>query len=292
MHPGVGGARHRIGLRRARPAARRRRPLAAVPRVLRAAEEHHRRRRPSRQRAARRREPHPLRRRAPRAARRRAVLRRREGGLPRGALRALPCRPAADASRARAPVGGCAAVLRRVRLDAASPTPNSRPTTCSARWRRSSSRRGRRGAALHRRPRHVPVRLGPRDGAVSARRQGRAGDHRPGRGTRALRDRARAGPRLHRAARRSVRRAAGRQGHRREGRARPAARARHARRGHRSGAPAGHDDAADGGRADERSRRCCARSRTSPPCATSSSPRPPDAPTDGPPRPRPRASAA
>ena len=58
-----------------------------------------------------------LRARALRAARGRPVLRRREGRLPRGALRALPRRPAADARRSRAPVARGTRLLRELRLD-------------------------------------------------------------------------------------------------------------------------------------------------------------------------------
>ena len=124
------------------------------------------------------------------------------------------------------------ALLRRVRLDdAAHARARSRRPARLAREDRGAGRRRR--AALHRRPRHVPVRRRARHGAVSARRQGRPGGHRARRGPRALRDRAGAGARLHRAARRPVRRPAGREGHRREGRARPPAQARHARRRHR-----------------------------------------------------------
>ena len=61
-----------------------------------------------------------------------------------------------------------------------------------------------------------------RHGPAAARRQEGPDEIGPGRGARALRHRARAGARLHRAARRPVRRAAGRQGHRREDRGRPA----------------------------------------------------------------------
>ncbi len=122
--------------------------------------------------------------------------------------------------------------------------------------RRGGRRRHR--AAVHRRPRHVPVRERAHRRAVPGRprRQG-ARDDRARRGAQALRDRAGPGPRLHRPARRPLRRVARGQGHRREDRARPAARARHARgaaRGRRlrarRPAPAGRADAARaGGRA-------------------------------------------
>ena len=79
--------------------------------------------------------------------------------------------------------------------------------------------RRRRGADPHGRPRHVPVRDRRGVGASA----GRAGQARPradgaGGGRGALRDRARARPGLHRAARRPLRRPAGDEGDRREAR--------------------------------------------------------------------------
>ena len=82
---------------------------------------------------------------------------------------------------------------------------------------RGRGRCRRAGAALHRRPRHVPVRLRRGHGPVAGG-QGRDRADRARRGPRALRRAPRAGAGLHRSARRPVGRAARRQGHRREDR--------------------------------------------------------------------------
>ena len=112
------------------------------------------------QRAAGRRQPRAAGGRAPRAARGRPVLRRGGRALPRRALPDLPRRPHRHARGARAPVG---ATRRRSSARSTGPscaTRRSRPTTCSAALAAGRGRCRRAGAAVHRRPRHVPVRLG------------------------------------------------------------------------------------------------------------------------------------
>ena len=176
----------------------------------------------SRQRAARDDQPCPVGGRAPRAARRRAVLRRRGGGLPRGASARLPRRPPAEMPDELGRSGRRAGVLRRVRLDRRRPT-SSRPTTCSA------PARSRRPPAARRccSPATATCSSAWASGAVLfPGRQGRPGAHRRAGVESALRHRTRAGPGLHRAARRPVGRDARREGHRREDRRRAAARPR------------------------------------------------------------------
>ena len=126
------------------------------------------------------------------------------------------------------PVGATRRLLRRLRLDGAAPR-DARGRRPPRRPRRGRDAGRRAGAALHRRPRHVPVRLRRRHGPVAGG-QGRDRAHRAGRGAQALRRAPRPGARLHRPARRPVRRAARRQGDRREDRPRAAQRARHPRR--------------------------------------------------------------
>ena len=134
----------RVRARASPSAARRRCPVAAVPRVLRAAAEHHRRRRPPGQRAARHGEPRALRHRAPR---RRAPsccagAPRRPTTAPTRSPPTTPtarrCRPSSSASGARRPASSPRSA------GAASRSPTSRPTTCSARSRRSRPPRAAR----------------------------------------------------------------------------------------------------------------------------------------------------
>ena len=99
----------------------------------------------------------------------------------------------------------------------------------------------RHGARGHLRPRRLPARHRPGHGARTPQRRLCPRPDRAGRGRRALRRAARAGARLHRAARRPVRQAAGRPRHRREGRgraARPLRQPRGDRRACRRAAPA------------------------------------------------------
>ena len=136
-------------------------------------------------------------------------------------------------------------------------------------YARLETEAGRHGAAVHRRPRHVPMRVEVGHRALREhRRQGRRGGRRRG-GREEVRDRPRAGARLHRPARRPLRRhpRAPRASARRPrpsccestARSRACSRRRSPRRG-RSCAP-----------------RCSARptsfapTRTSPPCATARS---------------------
>src|SRR3954451_16108307 len=89
----------------ARTTARHRRALAAVSRLLCAAQVDHWPGQQAHQRAARNGQPDPARDRGPRAARRGALLRARGGRVPRGGLLGLPCRSPGDARGAGAPVG-------------------------------------------------------------------------------------------------------------------------------------------------------------------------------------------
>ena len=143
----------------ARSAARRRRPVAAVPRVLRAAEVDHRRRRPAGQRAAGHGEPRAVGDRAPRArARSSCASAPRRRSTARSSTRpttptARRCPTSSRASGRDAPeFFGAFGWTSRA-------TTRSRPTTCSARCATIETAGRRRRAALHRRPRHVPVRL-------------------------------------------------------------------------------------------------------------------------------------
>ena len=95
----------------------------------------------------------------------------------------------------------------RVRLDHAWSTPSSRPTTCSARSPRVETDAGGT-ALLFTGDRDMFQCVGDSVAVLFPGRQGRARADRRRRGAQALRDRSRAGARLHRAARRPVGRAA------------------------------------------------------------------------------------
>ena len=211
-------------------AARRRRAVAALPRVLRAAQVHHGRRRAAGQRAARVRQPGAVGGRAPRAARRGAVHRRRGRVLPHRRAAALPRRPPAGARRARRRSGP---TRRRSSARSAGRGEDAGDLEADdllGALARVRGRGRRHGADLHRRPRHVPVR-GRAGAACCSRAAARTA---PSSST-STGVRERYGiepdqvPGLHRAARRPVGRHPGRQGHRREDRGRAAARARRPR---------------------------------------------------------------
>ena len=215
--------------RRRQPAARRRRAVAALPRVLRAA------RRASRARTGAR---------STRCSARRTCCCRRPTATPRArsscasAPRPRAYRvaafPAYHADRPPMPeelehqwsdARDFFGAFGWTSLEAESEGLEADDLLGSLAQRRD--RRGRPHAALHRRPRHVPVRRRARARALPG--EGRAGRDRPRRGARALRDRPGAGARPDRAARRPVGRAPRREGDRREGRRRPAEPVRHAR---------------------------------------------------------------
>ena len=103
-------------------------------------------------------------------------------------------------------VGEGAGAVRGARVEGARPL-RARGRRPDALARAGGGARGRQGADLHRRPRHVPVRDRERPRADAAGAQGLHRDGAGG-GARVVRDRARAGAGLHRAARRPVRRAA------------------------------------------------------------------------------------
>ena len=184
-------------------------PVAALPRVLRAAQVDHRRRRAAGQRAAGRGEPRPAGGRARRPARRGAVLRRGGRALPRRALPALPRRPPADARRARAPVGGRAGVLRRLRLDRAARTTTLEADDLLGSLATVESAAG--GTTLLFTGDRDMFQCVDDDAPCCCRPgKGEAEPIGPAEVRAALRRRADAGARLHRAARRPLRRAAGR----------------------------------------------------------------------------------
>ena len=161
------------------------------------------------------------------------------------------------------------------------PRPSSRPTTCSAR-----SRRSKRTPAATRcsspatatcssaSAEHVTV-LFPRGGKDGPEIVG------PDEVRERYGIEPEAGARLHRDQGRPVRRAAGREGHRGEGRARPPAQARHARGRHRRGAQARRDDAAPGRRADATIPDALRAFKDIATLRDVDLARPPDAPTDG-----------
>ena len=148
-HAGVDPTTHRarapvVDTPRARAPARRRHPVAALPRLLRAARLDQGRRRPARQRPPGNREPPaPGGRGAPPAGRG-ALLRRRGGDLPHRRLRGLPRRPSPDAGRPAPPVAPGARLLRRLRLEPPRRGRRSRPTTSSGRSPAASATRAAR----------------------------------------------------------------------------------------------------------------------------------------------------
>ena len=214
------------------PAARRH-AAPPLPRVLRAARLDHGRRRPPGQRAARLRQPAAVVRGALQAARDRLLLRPGVRRLPHRALPALPRAPAADAGRARAPVGARAGALRGARLD--------RRRARVARGRRPDVRL--RASARSTAGGNAQILTGDRDmfqcagdGITILLQQARQ-EGPTEMGPEEVEERYGIPPadraRLHRAARRPVRRAARREGHRREDGGRPAAPPRLARGGDR-----------------------------------------------------------